>query len=189
VAEAAMSKASQLAPRTARLHFIRAGLLVAQRAPEQALREIELAMSLGRDLPYVHMGAGWVRIYLGRAEETAGHIASAMRLSPRDRLLGSWYQMLGSADLLLGKLDGAVDHLQKAIEIAPNLEIPYFYLAAALALEGRRSEAARACEAGRRLAPIFRIGKCRAEAQSDNPVFLAQRERVYEGLGKAGLPE
>jgi TolB-like protein/DNA-binding SARP family transcriptional activator len=189
VAEAAMSKASELAPRTARLHFTRAGLLVAKRTPEQALREIELAMSLDRDLPYVHMGAGWVRIYLGRAEETASHIATAMRLSPRDRMLGSWYQMLGSADLLLGKLDEAVDHLQKAVEIAPNLEIPYFYLAAALALQGHRPEAARICEAGRRLAPIFRIGKCRAEAQSDNPIFLAQRERVYEGLGKAGLPE
>ena len=42
---------------------------------------------------------------------------------------------------------------------------------------------------GRRLAPIFRIGKCRAEVQSDNPVFMQQRERVYEGLEKAGLPE
>jgi len=29
----------------------------------------------------------------------------------------------------------------------------------------------------------------RAEVQSDNPVFLAQRERLYEGLEKAGLPE
>jgi len=189
LAEAAMSKASDLSPRTARLHFTRAELLVAQRAPERALREVELAMSLDRDLPYVHMGAGWVRIYLGRAEETAGHIANAVRLSPHDRHLGNWHAILGAADLYLGRLDEAVDRLRKALEIAPNLEIPYFYLAAALALQGRRSEAARACEAGRRLAPIFRIGKCRAEAQSDNPIFLAQRERVYEGLGKAGLPE
>jgi len=82
-----------------------------------------------------------------------------------------------------------VDHLRKAIALAPNHEIAYFYLAAALALQGRKKEAEEVCTIGRRLAPNFRIGKCRAEVQSDNAVFLAQRERLYEGLGKAALPE
>ena len=189
LAEAAMSKASELAPLTARMHFCRSALLVALRAPEQALREIELATSLDRNLPYVHMRAGWVKIFLGRAEEAEGHVNQAMRLSPRDRLLGNWYGILGLADLHLGRIDKAVDRLGKSVEIAPNLELPYFLLAAALALDGRESEAARACEVGRRLAPIFRIGKCRAEVQSDNPVFLLQREQLYEGLKRAGLPE
>jgi tetratricopeptide (TPR) repeat protein len=189
LAEAAMSKASELTPLTARMHFCRAAVLIALRAPERAFREIELAMSLDRDLPYVHMRAGWIKIFLGCAEEAEGHVNRAMRLSPRDPMLGNWYAVLGLADLHLGKLDKAVDRLRKAVEIAPNCEIPYFYLAAALALLGRGSEAALACKVARRLAPIFRIGKCRAEVQSDNPGFLQQRERIYEGLEKAGLPE
>jgi tetratricopeptide (TPR) repeat protein len=189
LAEAAMSKALELTPNSARTHFCRASVLMALRAPELAFREIELAISLDRDLPYVHMRAGWIKIFLGRAEEAEGHVTAAMRLSPRDPLLGVWYAILGSADLHLGRLDNAVDRLRKAIELAPNHEIPYFYLAAALALQGRGKEAAEACTIGRRLAPNFRIGKCRAEVPSDNPVFLAQRERLYEGLGKAGLPE
>ena len=189
LAEAAMSKASELAPLNARMHFCRAAVSVALRAPEQAFREIELAMSLDRDLPYVHMRTGWIKIFLGCAEEAEGHLSSAMRLSPRDPLLGNWYTILGSADLHLGRLDKAVDRLRKAIEIGPSYEIPYFYLAAALALQGREPEAVQACKLGRRLAPIFRIGKCRADVQSDNPVFLQQRERVYEGLEKAGLSE
>src|SRR6516225_5470817 len=45
LAEAAMSKASELTPLTARMHFCRAAVLIALRAPEQAFREIELAMS------------------------------------------------------------------------------------------------------------------------------------------------
>jgi len=151
--------------------------------------EIELAISLDRDLPYVHHRAGWIKIFLGRAEEAEGHVTEAMRLSPRDPLLGNWYSILGLADLHLGRLDKAVDRLRKAIELAPNHEISYFYLAAALALQGRGKEATEACATGRRLAPNFRIGKCRDEVQSDNTVFLAQRERVYEGLGKAGLSE
>jgi class 3 adenylate cyclase/TolB-like protein/Flp pilus assembly protein TadD len=189
LAEAAMSKALELTPNSARAHFCRAYVLMALRAPELAFREIEIAISLDCDLPYVHMRAGWIRIFLGRAEEAEGHVAEAMRLSPRDPLLGNWYAILGLADLHLGRLDEAVDRLRKAIELAPNLEIPYFYLAAALALQGRRREAVEACAIGRRLAPNFRIRKCRAEVQSDNPVFLAQRERVYDGLGIAGLPE
>jgi TolB-like protein/class 3 adenylate cyclase/Flp pilus assembly protein TadD len=189
LAEAALSKALELTPNSARAHFCRAYVLMALRAPELAFREIELAISLDRDLPFVHMRAGWIKIFLGCAEETEGHVSKAMRLSPRDPLLGPWYSILGLADLHLGRLDQAVDRLRKAIGLAPNHEIPYFYLAAALALQGRRKEAAEACAIGRRLAPNFRIGKCRAEAQSDNPVFLAQRERIYEGLEKAGLPE
>ena len=189
LAEAAMSKATELTPLTTRMHFGRAALLIALRAPERALREVELAMSLDPDLPYVHMRAGWVKIFLGRGEEAEGHVTTAMRLSPRDPMLGSWYATLGLADLQLGRLDKAVDRLRKAIEIAPNNELPYFHLAAALALQDRKLEAAQASEMGRRLAPIFRIGKCRVEVQSDNPVFLLQRNRIYEGMERAGVPE
>jgi TolB-like protein len=189
LADAAMPEASELTPLTARMHFCRAALLVALRAPEGAFREIELAMSLDPDLPYVHMRAGWVKIFLGRGEETEGHVTTAMRLSPRDPMLGNWYAVLGLADLHLGRLDKAVDRLRRAIEIAPNNELPYFHLAAALALQDSTSEAAQASEVGRRLAPIFRIGKCRAEVQSDNPAFLLQRNRIYEGMERAGVPE
>ena len=41
----------------------------------------------------------------------------------------------------------------------------------------------------RRLAPNFTIAKFRAEAVSDNPVYLAQREHFYKGLQLAGVPE
>jgi tetratricopeptide (TPR) repeat protein len=188
-AEAAMSKLLDLAPNSTRSHFSRAWVLMALRDPAQAFREIELAIELDPNLPYVHMRAAWIKIFLGRAEETEADVARAMRLSPRDPHLGLWYAILGSADLHLGRLDNAVDRLRKAVEIAPSHESAYFYLAASLALQGRGTEAAQACTIGRRLAPNFRIGKCRAEVQSDNPVFLAQRERVYEGLKIAGVPE
>jgi TolB-like protein/Tfp pilus assembly protein PilF len=189
LAAAAMSDASKLTPPTSRIHFCRAALLIAQRAPDRALREIEHAMNLESDLPYVHLRAGWTKIFLGRATETEDHVISAMRLSPRDPMLGTWYAVLGLADLHLGRLDTAVDHLRKATEIAPNNELPYFYLAAALALQGRQSEAAQACETGRQLASIFRIGKCRAEVQSDVPIFLRQRDLIYQGMEKAGVPK
>jgi hypothetical protein len=50
--------------------------------------------------------------------------------------------------------------------------------------EGR--EAARA---GLELNPSFTIVRFRSQTFSDNPVYLAGRERMYEGMLKAGLPE
>jgi hypothetical protein len=58
-----------------------------------------------------------------------------------------------------------------------------------LALAGLLEEAAEVCAVARRLAPHFTIAKFRAEAPSDNPVFLAQRQNFYEGLLLAGVPE
>jgi hypothetical protein len=64
-----------------------------------------------------------------------------------------------------------------------------FVLAGALALAGLLAEAGEACAVARRLAPHFTIAKFRAEAVSENPVFLTQREHFYEGLRLAGVPE
>lgn len=41
----------------------------------------------------------------------------------------------------------------------------------------------------RRLQPDYSISNFRAEKISDNPTFIAQHERYYAGLRKAGLPE
>jgi hypothetical protein len=43
--------------------------------------------------------------------------------------------------------------------------------------------------AGLAINPAYTISRFRAGLFSDNPTFLAQRERVYEGLRKAGVPE
>jgi hypothetical protein len=58
-----------------------------------------------------------------------------------------------------------------------------------LALLGRVAEASEACATGLRLMPGYNISRFRAESISDNPVYLAQREKVLEGMRKAGVPE
>jgi hypothetical protein len=39
------------------------------------------------------------------------------------------------------------------------------------------------------LNPTFTLRRLRARALSDHPAYLAGRERVYEGLRMAGVPE
>jgi hypothetical protein len=65
----------------------------------------------------------------------------------------------------------------------------HFWLAAELAHTGRLTEAQAAAQAGLALHPSFTIARNRAGAPSDNPIYLAQRERIIEGMRKAGVPE
>jgi tetratricopeptide (TPR) repeat protein len=189
VVEAALSKALRLAPDNAEAHLHRATALQVSKAPERALSECELAISLDRNLAGAHGRAGVIKIFLGRAEETEEHASEAMRLSPRDPFLCIWYFHMGAADLYLGRLDQAIQRLRKSVEISSDFELAYFYLAAALALSGRQDEADEACATGVRLAPTFSISRFRARAMGDNPRYLEQRERLYEGMRRAGVPE
>ena len=52
-----------------------------------------------------------------------------------------------------------------------------------------RDEARAAATAGLALNPTFTIRRFRNSASSDNPTYLAQRERVIDGMRKAGVPE
>jgi tetratricopeptide (TPR) repeat protein len=130
-----------------------------------------------------------MKFLLGRAQETRAHVEKAMRLSPRDPFLFQWHFFIGLADVYLGQVVRGIESLRKTVEINPNWGHSHFILAGALALAGLLEEAAEVCAVARRLAPYFTIAKFRAEAISDNPVFLAQREHFYEGLRLAGVPE
>src|SRR5262249_43415537 len=129
------------------------------------------------------------KLCLGRAWETEGHVAQAIRLSPRDPFLSHWHFVAGLADLYLGRNVRAVSGLRKSVQLNPNWHLSNFALAGALALAGLLAEAAAACASARRLDPIFTVGKFRAEAVGDNPVYLAQRERLCDGMLVAGVPE
>jgi hypothetical protein len=50
-------------------------------------------------------------------------------------------------------------------------------------------EARSAVQAGLALTPAFTLRRFRAGAFSDNPIYLAQREWLVEGLRKVGVPE
>ena len=83
----------------------------------------------------------------------------------------------------------AVAWLRRGLDANRNYSIAHFYLAAALARLGALDEARAAVQAGLALDPSFTIRRFRAFAVSDNPTYLAGRERLYEGMRLAGVPE
>ena len=134
---------------------------------------------------------GYGKIFIGRADETEAHIAEALRLSPRDTLAYIWMSVAGDAKNHLGSWEQAVEWFRRAIEANRNYPTVYFNLASALALLGRLDEAHSAIRAGLALNPTFSIARARAArtARSDNPTYLAQLERILDGMGIAGVPE
>jgi len=58
-----------------------------------------------------------------------------------------------------------------------------------LARLGELDQARAAVQVGLALDPSFTIRRFRASSPSDNPTYLAGRERILEGMRTAGVPE
>ena len=125
----------------------------------------------------------------GRNEEMEAHVVDALRISPRDNYAGNWSAVVGIAKLGSGREEEAAAWLSRSIELNPNFPASRFWIAAALARLGRLDEAREAVGAGLELNPSFTIARFRSMALSDNPAYLAGRERAYEGMRLAGVPE
>ena len=188
-AEAAATKAISLAPQHAASHLILGRLQIFTNRTAQGIAECQRALTLDRNLADAYAVIGLAELIRGHPEQTETEVNEALRLSPRDHRANVWMHFVGAAKLHLGDDEGAVACFRRAIEINPNFSITHFYLAAALALLGRREEARFTVQTGLGLNPTFTIKRLRAGAASDNPIYLAQRERDYEGMRKAGLPE
>ncbi len=186
-AEAALTKALSLAPESAVAHLCLGVVQVNTERVPQGARECERALELNRNLANAHGQIGNAKILLGRAEETEAHIQEALRLSPRDTLVYLWCMFAGIAKLYLGKEDDAVAWLRRSLETNTNYPSAHFLLAAALARLGRIPEAHSEVQAGFAINPSFSIARVLA-ASGDHPAVVAGRDRLIDGLRKAGVP-
>jgi TolB-like protein len=188
-AKVTLVKALSLAPQYAPAHMLLGAVHIFTAGSEQGIAECEQALSLDRNLANAH---GWIAIgkcILGRAEETEAHVYEALRLSPRDIFAWRWMMFVGVAKLLLHADAEAVTWLRRSIEANRNYHLAHFYLAAALAHLGELDEARASAQAGLALNPSFTISRFRRNAPGSNPTFLSNRERFYEGMRLAGVPE
>jgi TolB-like protein/class 3 adenylate cyclase/tetratricopeptide (TPR) repeat protein len=188
-ASAVLNKALSLAPGHALAHLFLGRLLIFSNHGHQAIAECERALTLDRNLAAAHATIGLAKFFIGRSEETEAHVREALRLSPHDTFAFSWIASAGVAKLYLGDDGAAVTWLRRAIEINRNLPNAHFYLAAALANLGQLNEAQAAVVTGLSINPTYTISGFRTGSSSDNPTFLAQRERIYKGMQIAGVPE
>jgi len=118
----------------------------------------------------------------------------AIRLSPRDNLIGAWYQRIGMVHLLQSRTDEAIPWLEKARNVNPLHPQPHAWLAAAYALKDDTERAAAELTETRKLISDDRyssLARLKAVAGYFGvPKVRALFEATYfVGLRKAGMPE
>jgi TolB-like protein/class 3 adenylate cyclase len=187
-AEVTVFKVLSLAPNYAWAHLLLGVLLVCKNRATEAIHEFERALALDSNLAEAHAEIGWAKYFMDRSAETEAHINEAFRLSPRDIFAYRWMMMIGFAKLDLDADHEALGWFRRSIEANRN-SFTHFGLAAVLALLGALDEAKAAAKAGLTLIPSFTIRRFREGALSDNPTFLAKRERIYQALRMVGVPE
>jgi tetratricopeptide (TPR) repeat protein len=163
-------------------------LILTNRAA-QGIAECERALALDHNLAHAHAWVGLAKVYIGRATQTEAHVHEALRLSPRDAHSYAWFLIVATAKLNLNADGEAVAWLRRSIEANRNHPVPHFFLAAALARLGALDEAKVAARAGLALNPGFTIRRLRTKLPTNDPTYLAGRERIYEGMRMAGVPE
>jgi TolB-like protein/DNA-binding winged helix-turn-helix (wHTH) protein/Tfp pilus assembly protein PilF len=185
----ATERARALAPDSAAANGAKAWLLYNQGRMAQALTTFERAIELDPSDVTLLASSGAARIMLGQAEEGIVAIERAIRLSPRDPQLPQWQLYHGVADLHMGRDAAAVEWLTRSVEGNPKSSFGRLFLASAYGASRRLDEARAQMAKFQELRPGFTLSRFRAIEPSDAPAFKLQRERVYEGLRRAGMPD
>ncbi|MBR0715493.1 winged helix-turn-helix domain-containing protein [Bradyrhizobium liaoningense] len=188
-AEATLMKVLSVAPNHAMAHLYMGTVLMASNRGAQGIAECERALELDRNLAEAHAQIGMGKFYMGRGSEIDAHMDVAFRLSPRDMFAFDWLMMVGFARLQVMADAEAIAWFRRSVEANRNYPLAHFALGAALALLGSQDEAGAATKAGLALDPTFTVRRYRLNPQSDDPFYLARRQRVAEGLRLAGVPE
>ncbi|MBR0698061.1 adenylate/guanylate cyclase domain-containing protein [Bradyrhizobium lablabi] len=188
-AEGSLIKALSTAPEHPLAHMYLGAVQIFTNRATQGIYECERALALDRNLANAHAWIGVAKLYMGRGQETEAHIREALRLSPRDTFAFRWMMWVGQSKFWFSADAEAVGWFRKGIEANRNFAIAHFLFGATLAWLGSLDEARAVVQAGLALDPSFTVRRFRAGAPSDNPAFLAARERAYQGMRMAGVPE
>jgi TolB-like protein len=188
-AETAVTRALSMAPRHAGAHLALGAVQMFTNRACLGIASCERALALDHNLADAHGCIGMAKYFVGRPQETEAHIKEALRLSPRDVHAYRWMQFVGIAKAQLGADAEAADWLRRSVEANRNFPLAHFHLAEVLALLGQLDEARAVARAGLALQPDFILRRYRMNALSDNPAYLAGRERSCHGMRLAGVPE
>ena len=159
------------------------------RRADQGIAECERALALDRNVASAHAWIGLAKYFTGRNEETEAHILEALRISPRDTYAFFWMLIVGFAKLGAGCDEEAVAWLNRSIGLNRGHPTPHCLLAAALASLGRIEEAR---EAARQASISIQVSLSRGtdlRGSAAIPSISLGRERMYEGMRLAGIPE
>jgi tetratricopeptide (TPR) repeat protein len=173
-------------------HFTLGLLRQMQNRLPEARSEFKTASSLDANNARTYLHLGETLLYLGQPEAGISPLEQAIRLRPDDPNIAITYWALAACQLLLGRVDQALDLLQTARAANAQLWVPYFYMAGAYGLKGDLDRARSALAESIRLKPAM---KSLARMRAENPwlsypqYWALQEQTLNVGLRRAGFPD
>jgi adenylate cyclase len=188
-AETLARRAVALEPSSGLAHNVLSDVLVGKKRLEEAVAEMRKAVELNRNDAGAWGSIGYQLMLLGRFEEAFEPLQHAIQISPRDPSLWVWRMWTGLRAVALGDLEEGLRWVRSAAQTNSQVYPLYLYYTGVAGLAGTQEEARAALDVMRRLRPEVNLARVRAETPSDNPRYLELRDRIIDGLKRAGLPE
>jgi TolB-like protein len=179
-------KGVELDDQDAVTHFGYGRALLARKAYDDALAELESAAELNPTLAVVYCGLGDSLAYEGRIEEAIPFFEKAISLSPYDPQRWAFYSYRALAHLFAGQFESAVEWSQKAIRVPHCHYWPFAHRVSALGHLQQADALKTAKAALLQRKPEFSCASARQRLFFiKNP---AQLDLYLGGLLKAGIP-
>jgi TolB-like protein/Tfp pilus assembly protein PilF len=192
-AEYLVTQTLATAPRSPDVHWAKGQVLRAQRRFAEAIPEYEAVLAVNRNSVVAIANLGFCKFFIGAVEEAIPAQELAIRLSPRDPRLPTWYWRIGMVHLLQSRTAEAITRLERARNYVPAHAIFRAWLAAAYALNGETERASVELAEARKLSRDDRysnLARLKAIGYFEVPKIRALCEATYfVGLRKAGVPE
>jgi TolB-like protein/Tfp pilus assembly protein PilF len=123
-AEGLAGQALAASPRSLLGHYAKAQVLRAQGRYKEAIPEYETAIAINRNWVGAIAHLGQCKLFTGSIEETIPPVEKAIRVSPRDGQIPSWYWRIGVVHLVQSRLDEAIRWFEKARGANPGRPAP-----------------------------------------------------------------
>lgn len=187
-AREALARLDVVAPEALITKLAQAGMAHVQRDWGAVLAIGDRLAALYPNEPTSHHHRCSALLRLGRFQESIDACARAQRISPRDSRVPTWQGLTAFDEFLLGHWAAAERAAHESV--AGNPRVPFYstVLAAAIAEQGRRNDAARVMQDAMARHPDFRRRTIAAHWTGDEPRFAAGRERLLARAAELGLP-
>jgi adenylate cyclase len=187
-----VGEALAVSPLSSGAHWAKGQLLRAQHKYDEAIPEYETVLGLDPNSASVRHALAQCKLLTGSIEETIPLEEEAIRLSPRDPLIGNYYYWIGVVHLLQSHIGEAIVWAEKARSANPRHTNAHILLAAAYGLKGETERATSELAEARRIRGTGSYSSITSIRRGyfGVPKIRALFEATYfAGLRKAGMPE
>jgi DNA-binding winged helix-turn-helix (wHTH) protein/TolB-like protein len=187
--ETVVEHTREIAPDDATALLIWGGMQIQRGRSDLAIPAIEKSIAIVPSYPNAYVLLAQAKLLSGQAAEVQALAEKAIERGAGDpKRISNAYLVAAEAALLLADYGKAASLVKHSIAEWPSNVDAHAVLAAIDALTGRNDEAATEMAEVRRRAPNATLVTYASRHRSDDPVYLAQSTRLYDGLQRAGLP-